>query len=368
MSTTKKTPFYEKHIKARAKLVEFAGYTMPILYEGIVPEHQKVRKAVGMFDISHMGEFRVKGTDAKSFINRMVTNDVGTLSPHKVLYTAMCYEDGGIVDDLLVYNLGGEDWLLVVNGANVEKDWQWLIDHKPESVTMIDETEETPLLAVQGPYSEQVLQKLAKFNLSTLPYYTSASIEMAGKKVLISRTGYTGEDGFEIYHTIEHALNLWDAILEAGQPVGLAPIGLGARDSLRLEMKYCLYGNDIDKTTNPIEAGLSWVVKLEKGDFIGRDAIIDAKANLERRLVCIETEERAFPRHGYPILIGGQEMGHVTSGTFSPSISKGIALGYVNRPHTKSGTEVGIKIRDRVIGGRIVKPPFYTKGTVKAGK
>ncbi len=252
----KKTPFYEKHLKARAKMVEFAGYNMPILYEGIVPEHLKVRKSVGMFDISHMGESSVRGNGAREFVDRLVTNDVMSLSPHKVLYTAMCYDNGGIVDDLLVYNLGNDDWLLVVNGANIDKDWAWIMDHKPADIDMVDETEQTPLLAVQGPNTEQVLQKLARFNLSTLPYYTSASIELAGKKVLISRTGYTGEDGFEIYHTLDHASNLWDAIMEAGAQFGIAPIGLGARDSLRLEMKYCLYGNDIDQTTNPIEAGL----------------------------------------------------------------------------------------------------------------
>ncbi|MFP4460219.1 MAG: glycine cleavage system aminomethyltransferase GcvT [Candidatus Zixiibacteriota bacterium] len=367
---SKKTPFYDKHVLNHAKMVDFAGYRMPMLYKGIVPEHQQVRKSVGMFDISHMGEFRIRGEGAKDFIQKMITNDVSKLDRHKILYSVMCYDDGGIVDDLLVYNLGGNEWMLVVNASNVVKDFQWLKDHKPDDVELENVSDETALLAIQGPYAENVVQKMTKFNLSTLPYYNSTELDFGGAKVLISRTGYTGEDGFEIYHNPANSSMFWDKFLEYGEPMNIMPIGLGARDSLRLEMKFALYGNDIDETTHPLEAGLKWVVKFNKGDFIGRDELLRIKENdaFNRRLVCIEAQERCFPRKGHKIIINGQEMGEVTSGLFSPTLNKGIAIAYVQRPHTKRGTEVGISIRNRIISAEVVKPPFYKDGSLKSGK
>ena len=364
----KKTPFYEKHLMLHAKMVDFAGFKMPMFYNGIVPEHMIVRDSVGLFDISHMGEFMVRGENAGNWINSMVTNDVSNLSTHKVLYTAMCYENGSIIDDLLVYRLPGGDWMLVVNGSNIDKDWEWLVSNKPEDIEMVNKSDDTALLALQGPNAEKTLQKLTKSNLSTLPYYTSATISLNGIRMLVSRTGYTGEDGFEIYHKPADASKLWDLIMDAGHEFEIEPIGLGARDSLRLEMKFCLYGNDINETTNPIEAGLSWVVKLETDDFMGKQAIVDAKANLTRRLVCIEARERCFPRDGYELTRNGEIIGKITSGIYSPSMQRGIALAYINRPYTKSGTDLGIKIRDRVISAQVVKPPFYKNGTVRSGK
>lgn len=361
----KKTAFYERHIQLHGKIVEFAGYKMPMFYEGIVPEHLTVRKSAGMFDLSHMGEFIVKGDGAMEFIQRIVTNDVSGLSSHKVLYSAMCYPDGGIVDDLLVYRFH-DHWMLVVNASNIEKDWNWLVEHKPDNVILENHSDDTALLAIQGPYAEQVLQKLTIFDLSTVPYYTSNVGVIAGEKMLFSRTGYTGEDGFELYMQPKVALKLWDAVAEAGEPIGIKPIGLGARDTLRLEMKYALYGNDIDKTTNPIEAGLGWIVKLGKGDFIGRGVLLREKEEgPKRKLVCIELQERAFPRHGYTIQYQGYPVGVVTSGTFSPSLNKGIAMGYVSSELAKVDTPIEIEVRGKLISAVISKCPFYKKGTVK---
>jgi len=367
--TVKKTPFYEKHIAAKAKVVEFAGYKMPMFYTGIVPEHRRVRESVGMFDLSHMGEFFVKGPGAVSFISKMTTNDPSTLEVGQCQYSAMCYDNGGIVDDLLIYRLGDNEWMLVVNASNIQKDWEWLYGHLPqqEEIEFVNRSDEIGLLAIQGPKAQNVMAQLTDFNLDSLGYYRNARATIGGvDNVLFSRTGYTGEDGFEIYLAPEHCGALWDKTVEVGKRFDIEPIGLGARDTLRLEMKYALYGNDIDETTNPWEAGLGWIVKLEKGEFVGREALIDAKTRgVTRRLVCFKLLDRGFPRHGYPILKDGEEIGFVTSGTFSPSLDVGVGLGYVRDGLHKSGEQMQIMIRNHPINAVIEKPPLYKEGSHK---
>jgi len=360
----KKTPFYDIHKKLNAKIVEFAGYHMPIQYRSITEEHKRVRKSVGLFDLSHMGEFRVIGHGAFPFVQHAVTNDVGKLGIGQVLYTCMCYPDGGIVDDLLVYNLGDE-FFLVVNASNIEKDFAYLMSlKKHDDVRLENISDQTALLAIQGPVAEKVLAKLTDYDLPSLLFYWSATAEIAGIEMLFSRTGYTGEDGFELYCLPKHAGRLWDAASEAAREFEGEPIGLGARDTLRLEMKYALYGNDIDQTTNPLEAGLGWTVKLDKPDFVGKKALDEVKAEgPKRKLVAFELQEKGFPRQHYPIIIENEKVGEVASGTFSPMLEKGIGTGYVPTAHSDIGGELGIDIRGKVISAKIVRPPFYKKGT-----
>lgn len=354
----RKTPFYQLHLKHKAKLVDFAGYLMPIQYRGIVEEHKKVRSKVGIFDLSHMGEFIVTGKDAEDFLQKVTVNDVKKMGLNQVQYTAMCYPDGGIVDDLLVYKLP-DRWMLVVNAANIEKDWNWLMQKKFGDVKLENVSDETALLAIQGPVAEKVMSKLTDYDLSQIKFYWGMEEEVLGAKLLFSRTGYTGEDGFELYFQPDLAEKIWGAILEAGKELEIEPIGLGARDSLRLEMRYMLYGNDIDQTTNPMEAGLSWLVKLDKGDFIGKEAILNSKQNPKRSLVAFEMIDKAFPRQHYEIWKNGAKTGEVTSGIFSPSLEKGIGLGYVPVAESKVGNEIEILIRDKTCKAKVVKPPFW---------
>jgi aminomethyltransferase len=362
----KKTAFYNIHEKAGAKLVDFASYLMPIQYRSITEEHKRVRKSVGLFDLSHMGEFVVSGPGARQFVQHAVTNDINTLGLGQVLYTAMCYPDGGIVDDLLVYNLGDIIYL-VVNASNIDKDFAHLQSlKKTDDIKLENISDETALLAIQGPDAEKVLAKMTDYDLPSLKFYWAATAKIAGVEMLFSRTGYTGEDGFELYMAPKYAEQLWHATTEAAKEFDVEPIGLGARDSLRLEMKYALYGNDIDKTTNPLDAGLGWVVKLDKGDFVGRDALLKVKdAGIKRKNVAFELKERGFPRQHYPIMVDGKRVGEVTSGTFSPMLEKGIGAGYVPMECSKIGAEIGIDIRGKVIPAEIVKPPFYKHGTRK---
>ncbi len=365
MSNPKKTPFYDVHLRSHAKIVEFAGFLMPILFRGILEEHRRVRSSVGLFDITHMGEFEVWGKGAHDFIQRMTSNDVSKLAPHQIQYSCMCYDHGGIVDDLLVYRLP-DHYLLVVNGACLEKDFKWLSEHVSGDVELKDVSDETCLLAIQGPKAEDVLKKLTDYNLPELKFYWSAWGEINGVEMLFSRTGYTGEDGFELYFSPPYAEKMWNAIMEAGEEFDIEPIGLGARDSLRLEMKYMLYGNDIDQTTNPLEAGLGWIVKSDKGDFIGKGPISEVKEKgIGRKLVAIELGDKAFPRQHYQIHRDGKQVGEVTSGTFSPSLAKGIGLGYVPIEYSKIGTELDIIIRGKPNKGIVVKPPFYKEFTHK---
>lgn len=365
MSEIKRTPFTQIHEQLGAKMVNFAGYRMPIQYNSIQQEHLKVRNSVGAFDLSHMGEFFVRGDGALEFIQKMTTNDASQLVEWQVQYSAMCYPDGGIVDDLLVYRMP-EGYMLVVNAANLQKDYDWLADHKPDDVELIDQSNEIGLLAIQGPKAEAVMAKLTDYDLGQIAFYHAACSDICGKKTVFSRTGYTGEDGFEIYCDPSIAEDLWNETIEAGKEFEIGPIGLGARDSLRLEVRYMLYGNDIDETTNPIEAGLGWICKPEKGEFIGREAVLKMKdVKPSRKLQGMVLEEKAIPRQGYELFVGNEEVGHITSGAFSPVLEKGIALGYVARQHARADKQVEIDIRGKRVPAVQIKGPFYTGGSRK---
>lgn len=362
----KRTPFYHKHLALGAKMVEFAGFELPMQFKGITQEHLKVRSGVGVFDVSHMGRIEILGPDALKCTNWLLTNDVSRTVPFQALYSVMCYPDGGIVDDLVVYNLG-DRWLLVVNAANTEKDYNWILDNRKGRVEVRDRTEELAQLAVQGPKSEPLMQGLVESDLSQLRYYRSISTKVAGREMLISRTGYTGEDGFELYFDARYASEVWDRLFEAGRELQLEPIGLGARDTLRLEMRYCLYGNDIDATTNPLEAGLGWITKLDKPEgFVGQEALRELKAKgLKRKLVCFELLGEEIPRPGYPILKDGVEVGRVTSGSYSPSLKKGIGMGYIPVEWSSEGERLEILVRGHPAPAAVVRPPFYRHGSHK---
>src|SRR5574341_1535897 len=328
-AAVKKTALYDIHAGLGAKLVEFAGFWMPVQYRGIIEEHRKVRGSVGVFDVSHMGEFEFRGKAAGEFLQRMTINDVSKLAEYQAQYSALCYPDGGIVDDVIVYRWP-DRYMMVVNASNIEKDFAWLSQHKVSAVDLFDVSAQYSLLAVQGRNAQATLQKIANVNLAGIKYYWFTSGEIAGVQAFISRTGYTGEDGFEVGFAVPHSEKIWNALFAAGKEFGIEPIGLGARDTLRLEMKYCLYGNDIDQTTNPLAAGLGWITKLDKGEFVGREALAKIKAAaISHQLVGFELEGKSIARHGYPILKVGNSVGHVTSGTFSPSLEKSIGLGYI---------------------------------------
>jgi len=362
----KQTPFHDRHVAAGGRMVDFAGYDLPVQFHGIIPEHIRVRTTVGVFDVSHMGRIEVRGRDGLAFVNRMTTNDARKLAPNQAQYSVLCYPDGGIVDDLVVYRLP-DHYLLVVNGANNAKDTAWLKEHLKADVRMENVTDGVAQLAVQGPKSEPTLQKVSSIDLSAIGFYWAAEAEVAGVRMLVSRTGYTGEDGFELYFPAGQSARVWDAVFEAGREFEIEPIGLGARDTLRMEMKMALYGNDIDQTTNPIEAGLGWVVALGKPEgFVGSDVLRRVEADKpKRRLVCLEMKDRSIARPHYRILGSGGEVGHVTSGTMSPSLGKGIALGYVAREFARAGTEVNVDVRGKAAPAVVVKPPFYKHGSRK---
>jgi aminomethyltransferase len=363
----KRTPLRDAHVKAGAKMVPFGGWDMPVQYAGIIEEHKTVRRAAGLFDISHMGEFEVRGPDALAAVQRLVTNDASTLEIGQVQYAALCYPEGGIVDDLTVYRLAADHYMLVVNASNIDKDWAWVTSQSTGRAEWKNVSEQTALLAVQGPRAEALVGRLADRDVTAVPYYHFGRGAVAGVPAIISRTGYTGEDGFELYIPAGHAERLWAALLEAGRPDGLQPIGLGARDTLRLEMKYALYGNDIDQTTNPLEAGLGWVVKPAKGPFIGREAVEALRAKgVTRRLVGFAMAERAVPRHGYRLMAGGAPIGAVTSGSFGPSVERSIGMGYVPADRAAVGSELGVEIRGTTHAARVVKTPFHPSHTKKA--
>lgn len=359
----KQTPFFNLHQSLGAKIVDFAGYEMPVQYSGILEEHKAVRNSVGVFDVSHMGEFEVRGKDALAFLQKVTINDVSKLWIGKVQYSAMCYEDGGIVDDLLVYRLD-DHYLLVVNAANKQKDWDWLQSQKFGDVALTDVSDATALLAIQGPNSLATLQKLTAVDLSKIEYYAFVQDTFAGVPMIISRTGYTGELGFELYFqsASTDAEQIWKAIFDAGKEFGIVPVGLGARDTLRLEMGFCLYGNDIDQTTNPLEAGLGWITKLNKNGFNGKRALMQIKREgLKRKLVGFTLPDRNLARHGYELQYQGTQTGQVTSGTFSPTLQKGIGMGYVAVEAAGAGAELGVVIRDHIIHAAIVDLPFVHK-------
>ena len=355
----KKTALYDIHKNAGAKLVEFAGFEMPIQYESIIEEHKRVRTTVGVFDVSHMGEFLVRGEDAEKFLNQITVNNVPALKPGKAQYTLMCYPDAGIVDDLLIYRFE-DHFMTVVNASNIQKDWDWMQENLLPDAAMENISDETTLLAVQGPDSEKLLQKISAPDLSEIKFYNFVEAEVAGREVILSRTGYTGEPGFEIYADAQDSEHLWHTIFEAGKEYSVEPIGLGARDTLRLEAGLCLYGNDLTEHTNPIEAGLGWVVKPESGDFIGKDIIVaEEESGPQRKRVGFELLDRGIPRHGYDIIFSGRKIGEVTSGNQSPMLDKGIGMGYVSEEFSNPGTTFNVKIRTKEIPAKVVKLPFY---------
>lgn len=361
----KRTAFYDIHKSLGAKIVDFAGYEMPVQYEGIIAEHMAVRNSVGVFDVSHMGEFFVKGKGAQAFIQKVTTNDVSKLVKGRIQYSAACYEDGGVVDDLLVYCFG-DYYMIVVNASNIEKDFEWFSKYKPDDAELINRSDEFSLLAVQGKNSLPALQKLTDVNLAEMKYYTFIEGKMAGVDAIISRTGYTGEGmGFEIYVSSEKSISekLWNAIFEAGKEFNIKPVGLGARDTLRLEAGYCLYGNDIDNTTNTIEAGLGWITKPKKGDFNGKHKVVSELENgTERKLVGFIVNGRQVARHGYEIYNDEEnKIGIVTSGSMSPVLNKNIGLGYVEKAYSEPGGTIKIKIRNDFVGSEVVKIPFVAK-------
>ena len=359
----KKTKFYNIHESLNAKIVEFAGFLMPVQYTSIIAEHKAVRNSVGIFDVSHMGEIFIEGDKALDFVQHITINDASKLSLGKVQYSAMCYPDGGIVDDLLVYKVAENKFMLVINAANIDKDVNWMKDNNKFDVKINDLSNGYSLIAVQGPKSKEVVQKICDINLN-LEYYHFTEGKAAGIDMIISRTGYTGELGYELYFTGDAAVaeKVWNEIIDAGKEYNITPAGLAARDSLRLEMGFCLYGNDIDKTTNPLEAGLGWITKLKKDSFIGKDSLLKIKSDgLKRKLSPITSEERVFPRHGYDVTFKGKKIGEITSGTVSPVLDKPIALGYVDSEYAVEGSEVNFFIRGKEIPAKIVKLPFINK-------
>ncbi len=363
-SEKKRTPFYNNHKAARGKIIDFGGWEMPVQYTGIIDEHRRVRSTIGLFDVSHMGEIEINGDNAFDFIQRLTVNDLSKLAIGQIQYSCMCYPNGGIVDDMLVYRFP-DHFLMVVNAANCDKDYQWMLDNNQEQVGIRNLSDEYAQLAVQGPQSINVLKKLTNLDLDQISFYWFAVGEVLGIPMIVSRTGYTGEDGFELYfRDLANAGMVWDEIFKAGLEFDIQPVGLAARDTLRLEMKYALYGNDIDETTTPLEAGLGWITKLQKGDFIGREALQKQKnEGLKRRLVCFEIEGKSVARKGYPVLKDGQQIGRVCSGTFSPSLQKVIGTAYVKTGSHKSGSEISIQIREKIVSAKVIKPPFYKSGS-----
>ena len=360
-TSLKRTPLFSAHVKAGARMVPFGGWEMPVQYRGIVEEHRTVRAAVGCFDVSHMGEFEIEGPGALATLQTLTTNDVAALEIGQVQYSLLCRPDGGIVDDLTLYRLATDRFMLTVNAGNIDKDWSHVTTAAPaEGARWRDVSTSTGLIAVQGPRAEAVVGRLADQDIARIGYYRFARGKVAGVAALISRTGYTGEDGFELYVAAGDTEQLWNALLGQGAAEGVAPIGLGARDTLRLEMRYALYGNDIDETTNPLEAGLGWVVKPAKGEFLGRAAIERVRAaGPGRKLIGLEMTERAVARHGYPVVKEGAAIGVVTSGSYGPSVDRYIAMAYVATPHAAVGTDVGVEVRGQVRAARVVKTPFH---------
>jgi aminomethyltransferase len=362
-----RTPLYDEHVALGGKMVPFAGFEMPVQYpDGITAEHRAVREAAGLFDVSHMGELVVRGPQALDLVQRVSVNDASKIAVGQAQYSAMCLESGGVVDDLLVYRYLNR-WMLVVNAANLAKDRAWIERHAERfDVEVEDASSRTALLALQGPAARDILQPLAGIDLAAVMYYRFVEDEVAGMRATISGTGYTGEDGFELYVDASDAVAVWRTLLERGATLKLVPVGLGARDSLRLEMGYALYGNDLDEEHTPLEAGLGWVTKLDKGDFVGRAALLaQQSAGVPRRLVGLTVAGRGFPRPGYAILSADESVGCVTSGTVSPSLGIGIAMGYVPSALSSPGTALRIDARGKPLEATVTRPPFYTRGSIR---
>lgn len=355
----KRTPLYNVELAAGARFVEFAGWLMPVQYTGILEEHRSVRQSAGLFDLYHMGEIELSGPRALDFVQRMLTNDAARLSVGQAQYTLLCNERGGVIDDLLVYRLE-DSYLLVVNASNTARDLDWLLQHRIDGCSIVDASVQTGLLALQGPLSPALLQGLTDVDLNSVPHFRSRRGLVAGVPALVSRTGYTGEDGFELFCDWTNMPQLWKALTSLENSP--RPCGLGARDTLRLEAALALHGHELDENINPFEAGLGWVVKLDKAEFVGRAALLKAKAaGPRRRLVGLEITDRAIARNGFPILKDGQAVGHITSGTFAPTLEKSIALGYVPTEMAQVGAEFQVEVRGRPIGARVVPIPFYKR-------
>ena len=362
----KQTVFYDQHLSLNAKMVPFAGYQMPVEYAGVRQEHQNVRENVGVFDVSHMGEIWIKGPEAFELVQRITSNDVALLGPGKIQYTCFPNKQGGIVDDLLVYAYDDEKYLLVVNASNVQKDYDWIVSQNNSGAEVENASDQISQLAVQGPKATALLQAITPIDLSQIPYYHFVVGEFAGvAEVIVSNSGYTGAGGFELYMSNEDGPQIWDRLFEAGEEFGIQAAGLASRDTLRLEMGFCLYGNDINDSTSPLEAGLGWITKFNEGnDFVHRSELEKQRnGGLRRRLVGFEMLERGIPRQHYPILDGeGNPIGEVTSGTMSPMLNKGIGMGYVQVEHAKKDTEIRIGIRNKEVPARVIRPPFYKPG------
>lgn len=372
LQSAKRTPLYDEHVALGARIIEFAGFAMPVEYTSILSEHRSVRSAAGLFDLSHMGEISVSGPGAAAFVDWVVTNQTANMQEGQARYAVMCRPDGGIVDDVVVYRRA-EDFLIVVNAANIAKDMAWLdyvrrswpgdgappVD--PGDVVIEDLSDQTALIAIQGPMSQRILAELTDADLSALRSFRFVYADVAGQRALVSRTGYTGEDGFELYVAPEAAVPLWRALLEQGEPEGLVPVGLGARDTLRLEMRFPLYGNDIDETTTPLEAGLDFAVKLGKEGFIGREALLKQREEgVARRLVGFKLEGRGVPRHGYALYADGRAVGRVTSGSMSPTLGEPVGMGYVESRFAEPGTTLEMEMRGRLVPARVVAGKFVT--------
>jgi aminomethyltransferase len=356
-----RTPLYDTHVRAGARLVEFAGWEMPVQYAGLLSEHEAVRTRVGLFDVSHMGEVVFRGPKALESLNRVFTNDLSKVADGQAQYGCLCREGGGIVDDVVVYRRAADDLLVCVNAGNRAKDFDWLAAHAG-GADVRNESDDWAQLALQGPLAAQLLQRLTKVNLSLLRTYRFAPGEVAGIRCLVARTGYTGEDGFELFCPSAQGPKLWDALVDAGGPEKIQPAGLGCRDSLRLEMAYRLYGSDMDDTTTPLEAGLAWVVKLDKGEFVGREALLrQREQGLAKKLVGFTLVDAGIPRHGYPVQQDGRKVGEVTSGTKSPSLGTSIGLAYVPTALAAEGSTFAVEIRGRPAAARVVKTPFYVR-------
>lgn len=366
-TTLKQTPLYDTHLKYGGKVIDFGGWALPVQYSGIIEEHEAVRNNAGLFDVSHMGEVMVEGKDAESYINYLVSNDVTKVKINQAQYSVLCYPDGGAVDDLLVYKLADEKYLVVVNASNTDKDFAWMQEHLKGDVTISNISDEVGQVAIQGPKAEAILQKLTETDLSQIAgFYFAQNVNVDGvTDILVSRTGYTGEDGFELYLAADKVAELWDKLLEAGKEDGLKPCGLGARDTLRFEAKLPLYGQELSKDINGLEAGMGFAIKVAKeSDFIGKDALAKLKEEgIKRKIVGLEITGRGIARHDYKVFsTSGEEIGTVTTGTHSPTLKKSLALALVPTEYTQVGTEVKIEIRNKQVDAVVVKSPFYKRG------
>lgn len=367
MESVKKTALYDAHVALGGKIIDFAGWELPVQYEGIIEEHEAVRNAAGMFDVSHMGEVELKGPDAFKFVQNLVTNDVSTLNDNQILYAMMCYENGGVVDDLLVYKFSQDHYYLVINASNVDKDFAWMQEQsKGYDISLENVSPSVSELAIQGPLAQDILQKVVDVDLKEIGFfYCNRNVTIEGAKCLVSRTGYTGEDGFEVYTDNDSIMKVWNKLMEVGAPMGLKPAGLGARDTLRFEAALPLYGNEIDKDITPLEAGLGFFVKLAKENFIGKDALVKQKEEgLPRKTVGFEME-KGIPRHGYEVVVDGVQIGVVTTGYFSPTLKKNIGLALIDAKYGEMGSEIGIQVRKKVFPATIVSKRFYQKNYKK---